>query len=229
MIFIYKGAFKVEETNKTFQKGDLIFGGQRNNSGKFELLENTGVFGLSLQPYIGSLLFSVTGESILNEVFRLKNKTPFSTLKSKLENCKNNVERVSEMSAILSYISNLTQGVELPFYKLIDKMSYMTPLDLEDVVCKSNLSLRQFQRKFKRLTGYSPTEYLRIARILPILSERKADSLTQVAFKSGFYDQSHFINSFKRLTDGIKPSQYFDQSENLRWIVMGENVDQFQK
>jgi AraC family transcriptional regulator len=64
-------------------------------------------------------------------------------------------------------------------------------------------------REFRRHYGCPIGEYIRQLRIETVcreLSNSKA-ALSTVAANAGFYDQSHFTNSFKRYT-GMTPTQY---------------------
>jgi AraC family transcriptional regulator len=64
---------------------------------------------------------------------------------------------------------------------------------------------RQFRRHYRCTVG----EYVRQLRIERACTEitKSSMSLAEVAAGIGFYDQSHFTNTFKRLT-GMTPSQY---------------------
>ncbi|NLR81044.1 helix-turn-helix domain-containing protein [Chitinophaga eiseniae] len=71
------------------------------------------------------------------------------------------------------------------------------------------LSPKQFTRRFKALTGLNPKLYARIVRFESGISRHnRIHSLTDVAYKSGYFDQSHFINDFKTFS-GINPHMYF--------------------
>ncbi len=90
---------------------------------------------------------------------------------------------------------------------------------LKDHYAESDVSLAQLSRYvgvspfylvrlFKRYAGQTPFEFLlnyRVERAKSLLSREV--SLTQVGLDAGFYDQSHFIKSFKRIT-GVTPGAY---------------------
>jgi len=227
LIYVYKGAFRVEETGEVFSKGDLLFGGPRSKIATFTLEENTAIMGVSLLPYIGSLLFDTPGSNLIDQVMKCNNHECFVDLIEAFGLSNSNNERIDQVNIALTRIAQLIEKQDLAFFQLMDEMSRARPTDLEELVAKSNLSLRQFQRKFKSFTGYTPTEYLRIARMQPILSASNPESLTELALQFGFYDQSHFINYFKKITGGLTPRQYFDKTGKLKWIVMGEHVTEF--
>lgn len=73
----------------------------------------------------------------------------------------------------------------------------------------AGLSQRQLARKFQEYVGLSPKEYLRVSRFLSSLDHLKTYpvfSLTEIACKSGYYDQAHFIRDYKDYT-GYTPGQ----------------------
>lgn len=77
------------------------------------------------------------------------------------------------------------------------------------LVCDTGLSQRHLSRKFQEYVGLSPKEYLRVSRFICSLDHLKrypAFSLTEIAHKSGYYDQAHFIRDYKDYT-GYTPGQ----------------------
>lgn len=77
------------------------------------------------------------------------------------------------------------------------------------LACDTGLSQRHLSRKFQKFVGLSPKEYLRVSRFILSLDHLKRYpvlSLTEVACKSGYYDQAHFIRDYKDYT-GYTPGQ----------------------
>jgi AraC-like DNA-binding protein len=88
----------------------------------------------------------------------------------------------------------------------------ISPGELADA---SFLSRKQHEREFKKMVGLSPKQYLKVIRFQAALYTHQqfpSESLTQLAYRSGYFDQSHMINDFRRLS-GITPSQYFSECE----------------
>ncbi|SHG30012.1 helix-turn-helix domain-containing protein [Pedobacter caeni] len=82
-------------------------------------------------------------------------------------------------------------------------------IPLGRLVCDTGLSQRHLSRKFQEYVGLSPKEYLRVSRFICSLAHLKrypAFSLTEIAHKSGYYDQAHFIRDYKDYT-GYTPGQ----------------------
>ena len=81
---------------------------------------------------------------------------------------------------------------------------------LSEILSKLDLNERTFQRIFKKYVGVTPSQYRRICQFqLSFYQLRSKDfnKLTDIAYDSGFADQSHFIRSFKEFTQ-ITPNDY---------------------
>ncbi|WP_316839156.1 helix-turn-helix domain-containing protein [Pedobacter gandavensis] len=77
------------------------------------------------------------------------------------------------------------------------------------LVSDTGLSQRHLSRKFQEYVGLSPKEYLRVSKFILSLNHLKSYpmfSLTELAYKSGYYDQAHFIRDYKDYT-GYTPGQ----------------------
>jgi len=85
---------------------------------------------------------------------------------------------------------------------------YGEPIQLSDLSQAAMLSSSHFQRLFKRQFSISPMRYLLSLRIDKAKAFiQQGMSMTEVAFSTGFYDQSHFNKYFKLLV-GMAPGNY---------------------
>jgi AraC-like DNA-binding protein len=76
---------------------------------------------------------------------------------------------------------------------------------------------RQLERKFVSQIGISPKQLSRVIRLqaaLKLLLNQQSESLTQIAYESEYYDQSHFIRDFKEFT-GINPKDFLQNDKML--------------
>lgn len=82
-------------------------------------------------------------------------------------------------------------------------------ITLDEVAQAVHLSASYFSRLFRSETGQTFSEYLLSVRIerAKNLLRRKDCSMTEIAERIGFFDQSHFIKTFKRAT-GVTPGLY---------------------
>ena len=86
---------------------------------------------------------------------------------------------------------------------------------MEQLANQACLSLRQFERRFKRLTGFTAKTIARLIRFETIrhhLLTQPAARLTDLAYDAGFHDQAHWINDFKALA-GCSPQQFVTQAQ----------------
>ncbi len=86
-------------------------------------------------------------------------------------------------------------------------------LTLEDVALSVGLSRFHFLRTFKRETGLSPHLYRTLKRVEAARELlRKGMPAARVALETGFTDQSHFANTFRRYF-GATPKQYLAMTQ----------------
>jgi len=84
-------------------------------------------------------------------------------------------------------------------------------------VLKDDLSKRrQLERKFRKLIGISPKQLGKVIRLqtaLKILLNKHSENFTEIAYKSDYYDQAHFIKDFKEFT-GTTPKAFL-KNDNM--------------
>lgn len=80
----------------------------------------------------------------------------------------------------------------------------------------AGLSQRHLSRKFQQCIGLSPKEYLRVYRFIQSLEHLKNRNLsfTEIACKSGYYDQAHFNRDYRNYT-GHTPGEVVQASHIL--------------
>ncbi len=83
-------------------------------------------------------------------------------------------------------------------------------LTLAQMAEVAHLSAYHFARRFKAATGLAPHQYViarRIERAKQLLDREHDVSLAEIAGRTGFSDQSHFSNHFKRVV-GVTPGRF---------------------
>ena len=83
------------------------------------------------------------------------------------------------------------------------------PIDFDEVAHRFGFSLHHFSRVFREATATSPHNYLvrlRLGHAMRAL-RASADSVTDIAFASGFNDSNYFSYTFRKMT-GLTPTEY---------------------
>ncbi|MEM9160526.1 MAG: helix-turn-helix domain-containing protein [Verrucomicrobiota bacterium] len=86
---------------------------------------------------------------------------------------------------------------------------FASPIAVEDLARLTGMSVRGFQRHFKKAFQFTPTAYIRqfrIGKACQLLVETE-ETITTIAMESGFSDHSHLIREFVRAMDAT-PGAY---------------------
>lgn len=215
-IFYYKGGFEIFSKNHairdTFSSG--IYGPAQQFC-QFKTDKEFGMFGVYLYPYAIPQLFSLPASELSNQMLDFKTLCgqEGKLLEEQIMTASGNSERAQLLSAFLT--AQLKKN-RIQYPGILHQIRYaiqsfqLTPVPLLASDC--NLSRRQFERKFKELSGFSPKEFQRLVRFDAVVkgSFPAGGSLAQMAAACGFYDQSHFIHEFQRFS-GYSPREFFKQ------------------
>lgn len=98
---------------------------------------------------------------------------------------------------------------------IIDDLYYnFKTIKIKDLAKKNNLSLRQFERNFKKQFGLTAKEFQKISRFQYVIKKQllnKNKDYLSTILDAGYYDQSHFIGEFKSLTK-VTPKTFFSNN-----------------
>lgn len=120
-------------------------------------------------------------------------------LEEKIMLATGNFERVKLACEFLSArLKNLVSGHDNIIATIKAVAGNATVNSVKTLADRSFLSVRQFERKFREFSGFSPKLCMRITRFNTVLNKAGRDkTLTDIAYDHGYYDQSHFIHDFK--------------------------------
>ncbi|MCM8538297.1 MAG: AraC family transcriptional regulator [Lentisphaeraceae bacterium] len=113
---------------------------------------------------------------------------------------------LSGFGALLEPYQEMTEVVNYIF------QNYHRQITVETLAELANISLRQLERRFKKLFSYTPLRYINEHRIHVACQKlRKTNvNIADIAKAVGFYDHAHFIRNFKVSKD-MTPNQYRDK------------------
>lgn len=138
--------------------------------------------------YIEGLLFYFENPSLMNDEILILKLKEIILLLSQTQNSE----------AIQFILSQLFSPKSYTFKQIIEA-NLLSPVTLDELAQKTNLSISTFKREFKKLYNESPASYIRAKRLdkaaelLAVSDERIAD----IAFDCGFNDLANFTRSFR--------------------------------
>lgn len=159
-----------------------------------------------IQKYIEGLLFYFENPSLVSdEILILKLKEIILLL-----------SQTQQAETIQTILSQLFSPTKFTFKQIIEANLY-SPVSIDELAHKNNLSVSSFKREFKKLYDDSPASYIkskRLERAAHLLSASD-ERITDIAFDCGFNDLANFTRSFHDRY-GLAPSNYrAKRKENL--------------
>lgn len=213
LIFHYKGrfdeVFRNEKTEKSFLSG---IHGQCRQFRRFKIHESFGIFGVYLYPFAIPELFNFPANEASDQMPDLRSLfgTEGKDLEEKMMLAGNNGERIQIISGFLKYrLAKSKNGFNLLNAAIQMIIHRKGQINVNELAGQCFLSTRQFERKFRELSGFNPKLYSRIIRFQAVFNEfnNEKPNLSEIAYKCGYYDQSHFIQDFKEFS-GYNPKQF---------------------
>ncbi len=174
-------------------------------------------------PDIGTLLvfFKEAGAAVffkqpLHELFReslsLDNFVLHSELfllEEQLYEAKTNKARIKIIETFLISQLTSTEPDKLVFegLQLIHKSK--GNIRIKELMQQLHISQSPLEKRFRKTVGASPKKFANIVRFRHAIENYKdSNSMTELGYESGFYDQAHFIKEFKSFT-GETPEKFF--------------------
>ncbi|REL24030.1 AraC family transcriptional regulator [Rhodohalobacter sp. SW132] len=224
LIFHYKGQY--DELTKSGERTSSFFSGihsQTQHYRRFITEESFGIFGMYLYPFASQQLLGLPGNELTDQMPDLSSALgrPGAELEEQMILAGSNSERYNILTAFLENHFHQNPVDEHPVCSAIRHIIHSPKTySVRELAEYYHLSERQFERKFKEHTGFTPVKYLRLVRFgkaCDHYTEFDNKSLTEIALECGYYDQSHFIKDFKQFS-GYHPSAFFSgQAEGTEW------------
>ena len=219
LAFQYETGMKINKDGKSetlFRSG---FQCQTKSFYEISAHQKTGIFGISFKPYAIPLLFNIPSSALTDLNIEISDLlgTEGKTLQEKILHCSTTEERIRIATA---FIESKLEKATYSHPNVISSIHHILvnkgTINAKQLADDHFLSQRQFERRFKELTGFSPKTFSRIVRFEEFIAEiyRTPQSLTTVSLSSGYYDQSHMIRDFKEFT-GKNPKEYFGEDHSV--------------
>lgn len=213
IVFHYRGTFN--EIVGGHETSSWLSGVQAQSQRARQFVTKTGfgIFGVYLYPYALATLFNIPAHVLSNEMPDLQ-----CLLGNEGNVLEEQVMLAADHQSRIQIVSDFIERKIIARSSPIDKMSLAVrstiyregQLSVGTMAQDFGLSIRQFERSFKKCAGFSPKLYMRIARFSNAIRTYNAQdtTLTALAYACGYYDQAHFIEDFKTFS-GVSPKVYF--------------------
>lgn len=193
------------------------FSGLHSAAHTLTLSRSFSLTGVRFYPYAIKSIFGIDCHELRSGFPDLKSFAP-NWLEEKLLHTNSRKERV-QIIADFIYRMLLSNGDQNnPVYqKLLNIESFAFENSVYQLTNHFNISERQLERHFKQQIGFSPKEYLQITRFeksIDLINKGTFSKLSDIAYSLNFYDQTHFINEFKKFS-GYTPLAFYKQAKRF--------------
>lgn len=177
--------------------------------------ENSMVIAFLFKPFSIGPIFKCSVQALKEETIDLNrwNAQKAMALQLQILQAKSQKQQIEVLSHfIFTQIQANKRDCEL-IRNATDALMQKSNTELSQLVEELCLSERSFQRIFKKYVGTSPSQYKRICQFYFAFSQLKGKHFTKqtdVVYANGYFDQSHYIRSFKEFTD-TTPSEYLQK------------------
>lgn len=233
IVFVQGQGFKLATLDDTFFCTEGIYlGGQLTEPINFEILPETTLFFIKIYPWTSSLLTSLPLSEVTNKVVLFSDINNSLTKKFQLPQPLNIYEAAQILNREMEIRAGLCKDSETLFRSCHRLTNYTTEFSQskKKLLIDLKISSRTLEKKFNQFIGLSPKQYsqtVRFRNILEHLNYGKGDSsLVSISTEYGFFDQAHFIRSFKSVM-GVPPTKldmenYFipNSNEQFRYYTI---------
>ena len=208
------------DPGREIQENTLI-SGQQNSAYDLQVTGTLNMFSITFQPQGAMMFFDLPLIELCDQTIPLKYLD-----KEWVDRIENELFETREFQARVSLIEKALAQLLMKNHKVYDAARIQRSIylinesrglvDIKTLASDACLSRKQFERIFTACVGISPKRFLRIIRFQHLLFLKQLNvgsSFTELAYRCGYYDQSHMINDFKALS-GLSPREYFSHCES---------------
>ena len=162
-----------------------------------------------LKPHALRSLFDLEDASILTNGSLEPRQFGAEELNTQLLEAEDDEQRLALLTDFLRGKLEQAHGNDLLIEESLDFIDLnLSVVTVNSLVEHFYISKRQFQKRFVRAVGIPPQYYIRVKRFneaMKLIDTGKYETLADIAYALGFFDQSHFIRDIKEFS-GITPT-----------------------
>lgn len=201
---------------------NTLISGQQNSPYDLQVTGTLNLFSISFQPHGAMMFFDLPLIELCDQTIPLKylDKEWVDRIENELFEAQGFQERVGVIERALGQLL-MKNHKRFDAVRIKNSIHLINEakgqIDINMLAGKACLSRKQFERIFTSCIGISPKRFLRIVRFQHVLFLKQLNtgsSFTDLAYRCGYYDQSHMINDFKALS-GLSPCEFFSTGISL--------------
>lgn len=183
---------------------------------------NIELIGVSFFPTGFYPFFGIPLSEFKNNIIDLHvlDRTLSEQLVERVKEQKTSFEKLHALEGELLKLLDINLIIDQKMNSLISNFIKHEESHVERFCDTHGIHKRNFERFANKILGINPKAYLRINRFrksLYALLHTDYNTLTEVAYNCGYYDQMHFIKEFKLFT-GSSPAQFLVEKKSVRQI-----------
>ena len=168
--------------------------------------------GAVIAPMFAQQVFGVPASELIDQVVGLEDLWGSDDAERLLES----VSRVDTSRAALCVRQELVRKMLAPSLNTFVATARMIQRragrgSIDSIAKQHQLSRQEFARRFRATTGFTPklfAQLTRFERLVQQLLATEVEEWASLSSASGFYDQAHMINEFRRFA-GSAPTRFF--------------------
>jgi AraC-like DNA-binding protein len=209
--FQYKGKLSHIDKEKEIQLSTSGVTGLRDSYRPFKNSPNIGTL-LVFFKETGAVVFfkqpvhELFRESISRDNFILRSE--LLILEEQINEAKTDMEKINVVEQFLISRMNNTIPDDLVLSALALIHKSKGDIRIKELMKELHISQSPLEKRFRQVVGASPKKFASIVRLKhAIQNYDPQNSLTDLGYEAGFYDQAHFIKEFKHFT-GENPENF---------------------
>jgi AraC-like DNA-binding protein len=209
--FQYKGKLSHIDKEKEIHLSVSGVTGLRDSYRLFKNSPNTGTLLVFFKEAGAAVFFKQPVHELFRESVSLDNfmlRSELLILEEQINEARSDLEKINVVEQFLiSRMNNTIQdNLVLSALALIHKSK--GNIRIKELMKELHISQSPLEKRFRQVVGASPKKFASIVRLKhAIQNYDPQNSLTDLGYEAGFYDQAHFIKEFKNFT-GESPENF---------------------
>ncbi|TVQ13912.1 MAG: AraC family transcriptional regulator [Bacteroidetes bacterium] len=206
----------------TSSKGEESFQGSHfaGIQNKYRVVQQKGIVdivGISFFPTGFYPVIKIPLSEFANTIVAMDTVIPgFESKMERIAEIESNEQRITAIEKTLMGLVDLRLLPEKNYDLLVkDFLMNGDSINIKNYCEQHCINHRTLERFFNKYVGTTPKNFLKTTKFqktMNRLKNRDFDSMTQIGYEFNYYDQTHFINSFKSFT-GKTPLKQLKQND----------------